>query len=40
MLRRFDRLAAEQIADLCQRLDYFLGRLGQADRLGTQGQDT
>lgn len=27
LLRRFDRLAAEQVDDLCRRLEYFLGRL-------------
>ncbi len=27
MLRRFDRLAAEQVDDLCRRLEYFLGQL-------------
>lgn len=34
MLRRFDRLAADQVADLCQRLEFFLGRLGQIGASG------
>ncbi|MDG5496491.1 hypothetical protein [Niveispirillum sp. BGYR6] len=31
MLRRFDQLAADQIDDLCRRLEYFLGQLGHSD---------
>jgi hypothetical protein len=41
MLRRFDRLAAAQVADLCQRLEYFLGRLGNMAQLdGGPGLDS
>lgn len=39
MLRRFDRLAADQVVDLCQRLEYFLGRLGQVGKLGSSAQE-